>query len=143
MHGKTAARDGPEGTWAGGRRMNSTRKDTPTHKHKALNYNAWERDKTDKSESRGRRSRSRATKSRYPKYLTCVSVRSTGRGPRGGDRLELRLDKHSHYAQLTICCQAIKYLCVCTGIHPEGERESDRVQGSMEYTAMSDFMSAA
>lgn len=28
------------------------------------------------------------------------------------DRLELRLDKHSHYAQLTICCQAIKYLCV-------------------------------
>lgn len=130
--------------------MNSTRKDTPTHKHKALNYNAWERDKTDKSdksESRERRSRSRATKSRYPKYLTCVSVRSTGRGPRGGDRLELRLDKHSHYAQLTICCQAIKYLYVRKGIHRESvrerARESDRVQGSMEYTAMSDFMSAA
>lgn len=51
------------------------------------------------------------------------------------ERLELRLDEHSHYAQLTICCQAIKYLYV----HENSLRKchgKQKVQGSMESKAM-------
>lgn len=59
-----------------------------------------------------------------------VSVRG-GVAVRGGEvgqveRLELRLDKHSHYAQLTICCQAIKYLYV----HENSLRTKFKVQWS-------------
>lgn len=67
-----------------------------------------------------------------------VSVREWGRseGEVGQvERLELRLDKHSHYAQLTICCQAIKYLYV----HENSLRKchgKQKVQRSMESKAM-------
>lgn len=102
-------------------KMNSTRRDTPTHTS------------TKRSIIMPRSGQGGAGPQKVViRNIWHVSVR------RGGEvgqveRLELRLDKHSHYAQLTICCHAIKYLSVDE--NPLRKCHS-KVQGSMESTAI-------
>lgn len=108
-----------EQAWQG--QMNLTRRDTPTHTS------------TKRSIIMPRSGQGGAGPQKVViRNIWHVSVRQRGEVGQV-ERLELRLDKHSHYAQLTICCHAIKYLYV----HENSLRKCySKVQGSLESTAM-------